>query len=120
MENWLNPAALVSIATVFATIVGAIVAIVKERRAAPIDKKTVEMATTTAISNASRQTIEGSMMLNERLDTENKRLLDEAKESRHKVTVWETWYNVVVDQWTLLRQSDHAPDAPKYERSDTT
>ena len=119
MENWFSPAALVSIATVFATLVGAIVAIVKERRAAPIDKKTVEMATTTAISNASRQTIEGSVMLNERLDAENKRLVDETKEERRRVTVWETWYNVLVDQWDMLRQVDHAPDAPRYERPDT-
>ena len=116
MENWLNPTALVSAATVFATVIGAMIAIAKERRAAPIDKKTVEMATTTAISTASKQAVETSTLLNERLENENKRVIEEARESRLKVALWEIWYNTMSEQWDIVRQNENPPDAPRSER----
>ena len=117
MENWINPGAIASLITVLVTFVGAIGVFVRDRRKEPIDKQTAEAAVATSISTASKQTIEGAILLNDRLEKENSKLVAELMEEQRIVTVWKTWYNILVDQWAVLRNNEEPPAVPNIERT---
>ena len=126
MEEWLNPSALGSLAAILVSLVTAAVTIAKEKRAAPIDRKTAEMATTTAIAAASKTTIEAAMAVNEKLDAESDRKTEEINkmhkalaEEQSKVDLWHQWYAMLVSQWEVLRRYPHPPLQPNYVRKDS-
>ena len=119
MESWLSPQSLTGIAALITAAVSAVVMWLKDRRAAPIDRQTAELATTTAITVASKTTIDSALAITERLREENQRISDDLENERSKVATWERWYSVLIAQWDAIRRGPNVPLGPKYQERDS-
>ena len=107
MEEWANPQTIGAVAALVVAVVTSLTTWLKDRRSAPIDRKTAEMATTTAITVASKSTIETALAISERSEKD-------FEDERKKVGVWERWYDGLVGKWHEVRHSEQPPARPIY------
>jgi hypothetical protein len=115
MEEWTSPQALSAIAALIVAIVTSLVQFLKDRRSAPIDRKSAEMATTTAITAASKTTIEAAILINEKLAADNDRIDEDFRDEIRKVRAWERWYAALSAAWDEIRQQVHPPEKPDFD-----
>lgn len=106
MEQWANPQAIGAIAALLTAVVTSIIAFVKDRRSAPIDRKTAELATTTVITDASKSTVETVLLVTKMIE-------DDLKEARKELRGWEKWYSILSDTWGTVRQQKYPPVKPE-------
>lgn len=114
MEQWLNPQALSAFAALITSVSTALFLVIKDRREAPIERKTAELATATAISDAGKTIVDSAMAINEKMAEQSVRLNDEIKVLRNRVCLWERWHNSLRDTWDTVRTNEHAPDGPDH------
>ena len=114
MEQWLNPQALSAFAALITSVSTALFLVIKDRRVAPIERKTAELATATAISDAGKTIVDSAMAINEKMAEQSVRLNDEIKVLSNRVRLWEHWYNNLRDTWDTVRTNEHAPDGPDH------
>ena len=106
MEQWwANPQTIGAIGTLIAALVSSIFVFIKDRRSAPIDRKTAELATTTAIKDASRSTIETVLLVNQLIE-------EDLRENRKKLHAWERWYSNLVGAWSSMKNQSSPPPRP--------
>ena len=86
----------------------------KGSQGAPIERKTAELATATAISDAGKTIVDSAMAINEKMAEQSVRLNDEIKVLRDRVCLWERWHNNLRDTWDTVRTNEHAPDGPDH------
>ena len=114
MEQWLNPQAMSAFAALITSVSTALFLIIKDRRGAPIERKTAELATATAITDAGKTIVDSAMAINEKMAEQSVRLNDEIKVLSDRVRLWERWYNNLRDTWDKVRTNKDAPDGPNY------
>ena len=114
MEQWLNPQAMSAFAALITSVSTALFLVIKDRRGAPIERKTAELATATAISDAGKTIVDSAMAINEKMAEQSVRLNDEIKVLSDRVRLWERWYNNLRDTWDKVRTNEHAPDGPDH------
>ena len=114
MEQWLNPQAMSAFAALITSVSTALFLVIKDRRVAPIERKTAELATATAITDAGKTIVDSAMAINEKMAEQSVRLNDEIKVLSNRVRLWERWYNNLRDTWDKVRTNEQAPDGPDH------
>ena len=109
---------LMSIIPLIVSLASAIVMIIKDRRSAPIERKTADVASFTSLSNASKVNVDMALALADRLADENERYLNTISEQDKKIIGWQHWYNVLRTDWELLKANDVPPDSPCFKEED--
>lgn len=118
MEQWLNPQALGAIGALIGAVVGALIAVLKYRSSTPIERKTAEIATTSAITSAGKTMVETAVIINERLENQISRMYIDFEYEHLKADLWEKWYNDLWNNWDAFRKSPKAPASPTYPDKD--
>lgn len=108
-----------AIVAMLVSITSAIIMILKHKNSAPIDKRTAELATTTALAAASKTHVDTALALNVKLTSENTRLDSELSSERRKVSQWEQWFTRIMSGWSVIRSSENPPAGPIYEREES-
>ena len=112
MEQWLNPQALSAFAALITSVSTALFLVIKDRRGAPIERKTAELATATAMTDAGKTIVDSAMAIHEKMAEQSVRLNDEIKVLSNRVRLWEHWYNNLCDTWDKVRTNKDAPQGP--------
>ena len=112
MEQWLNPQAMSAFAALITSVSTALFLVIKDRRGAPIERKTAELATATAITDAGKTIVDSAMAINEKMAEQSVRLNDEIKVLSNRVRLWERWYNNLRDTWDKVRTNKDVPQGP--------